>query len=236
MKLLFVGPSLHGVAFDPGDVAIHGPVEMGDIERAVAAGALAIGIVDGHYQQIGAVWHKEILFALAAGVTIFGAASMGALRAAECEAFGMVPVGAIATRYCTGELFDDADVALTNAPAELGFAPLTEPIVDIEATLAHLQAHHLVTDAESDAIRSAARAIFFADRTIDAIFAALGGSRAGALRALYLTHRISQKAADALELLATMKAFSRTERTAPPDWRFARSPFWNDRVTPVHLP
>src|SRR5690606_24320898 len=129
-----------------------------------------IGLVDGHYQQVGAVWHKEILHALSAGAAVFGAASMGALRAAECEAFGMVPVGAIARRYCAGALYDDADVALTNGPAELGFPPLTEPMVDVEATLAHLTSHGLVTPAQARAISAAARAVFFADRTIEAVF------------------------------------------------------------------
>ena len=135
MKVVFAGPSLHGAEFDPGDVVIRGPAEMGDLERAVAAGATAVGLVDGHYQQVGAVWHKEILFALASGVAVYGAASMGALRVSECEAFGMIPVGDIAHRYCSGELFDDADVALTNGPAELGFPPLTEAMVDVEAEL-----------------------------------------------------------------------------------------------------
>ena len=107
--VVFAGPSLYGAQFDPGDVVIRSPAQMGDIERAFADGATAIGLIDGHYQQVGAIWHKEILLALSGGVAVFGAASMGALRAAECEPFGMVPVGAIARRYCSGELYDDAD-------------------------------------------------------------------------------------------------------------------------------
>ena len=128
MKIVFAGPSLCGAEYDAGDVIVRGPAQMGDLERAVAEGAHAVGLIDGHYQQVGAVWHKEILLALSSGVAVYGAASMGALRAAECEAFGMVPVGDIARRYCSGALFDDADVALTNGPAELGFPPLTEEV------------------------------------------------------------------------------------------------------------
>src|SRR3954452_8807487 len=105
MKVVFAGPSIHGLDLDLEGIVLRGPAEMGDFERAVTDGATVIGLVDGHYQQVGAVWHKEILMALAAGVTVFGAASMGALRASECEAFGMIPVGDIARRYCTGELF-----------------------------------------------------------------------------------------------------------------------------------
>ncbi|HZY68758.1 MAG TPA: TfuA-like protein [Devosia sp.] len=232
MKVLFAGPSLHGADYEAGDVDVRGPAEMGDIERAVADGAVAIGLSDGHYGQVGAVWHKEILLALSAGVAVYGASSMGALRAAECETFGMVPVGSIARRFCSGELFDDADVALTNAPAELGYAPLTEPMVDVDATARRLAELGIVSAGEAEAIVEAARRVFFADRTVEAIFAAMGGGRAAELCELYQTHRVSQKTLDALELLGVLKALPAGERAAAPDWQFSQSPFWTDRVTP----
>lgn len=229
MKIVFAGPSLYGAEFDPGDVVIRGPAEMGDLERAVVDGASAVGIIDGHYQQVGSVWHKEILFALASGVAVYGAASMGALRVSECEDFGMIPVGDIARRYCSGELFDDADVALTNGPAELGFPPLTEAMVDVEATAAHLRATGLVTPDVAATIVSTARAIFFADRTIESIFSGL----APGLLDLYRTHRIGRKTADALALVETLKALpAGALRTPIGDWRFASTPFWKERNTP----
>ena len=46
-------------------------------------------IVDGSFQWTPAVWHKEILWAMGRGVHVFGAASMGALRAAELDGFGL---------------------------------------------------------------------------------------------------------------------------------------------------
>jgi hypothetical protein len=232
MKILFAGPSLYGAGYDAGDVVVRGPAQMGDVEGAVAGGATAIGIVDGHYQQVGAVWHKEILLALSQGVAVYGAASMGALRAAECEAFGMIAVGSIARLYCTGELCDDADVALTNGPAELGFPPLTEPMVDVEATAAHLVARHLVSPSGAATIIAAARELFFADRTVEAIFARIDTPRAARLHELYLAHRVSQKTADALELLDVLKSLQSADAASGPTFRFANSPFWNGRVTP----
>lgn len=232
MKLLFAGPSLYGTDYDAGDVIVRGPAQMGDFERAIADGATAIGLVDGHYQQVGAVWHKEILLALSSGVAVYGAASMGALRVAECEAFGMVPVGEIARAYCSGARYDDADVALTNGPAELGFPPLTEAMVDVEATAAHLAARGLVTSAEAAAITAAARSIFFADRTAEAIFERLDHSRAGLLQQLYAAHRVSRKTLDALQLLELLKALQPAATAAEPAWRFANSPFWTGRDTP----
>lgn len=228
MKIAFAGPSLYGAAFDAGDVVICGPAQMGDIERALADGATAIGLIDGHYQQVGAVWHKEILLALSAGVTVFGAASMGALRAAECEPFGMIPVGTIATRYCSGELFDDADVALTNGPAELGFPPLTEAMVDVRATAAHLLAAGLVSPAAACEIEAAAGAIFFADRTVEAIVERLARPDLGRL---YAENRVGQKTHDALELIETLRVWDGQGRGAAPGWRFVNSPFWKERAT-----
>jgi hypothetical protein len=232
MKVVFAGPSLYGAVFDAGDVVVRGPAQMGDLERALADGATAIGLIDGHYQQVGAVWHKEILLALSAGVAVYGAASMGALRAAECEPFGMVPVGSIARRYCTGEHCDDADVALTNGPAELGFPPLTEPMVDVAATVANLAATGLVTPAESAAILTVARTIFFADRTIAAIFQHLASPRAADLLALYDANRVSQKTLDALQLVSLLKDLQPATGDAAPAFRFANSPFWTARDTP----
>ncbi len=232
MKILFAGPSLYGATFEAGDVVVRGPAQMGDVERAVGEGATAIGIIDGHYQQVGAVWHKEILLALSSGVAVYGAASMGALRAAECEAFGMVPVGSIAQRYCSGDLFDDADVALTNGPAELGFPPLTEPMVDVEATLAHLRAQQLITTTDAAAIAACAGAIFFADRTVDAIFEGLEARDSDRLHRLYVAHHVSQKIRDALDLLALLKRLQPAAAPANPAWRLANSPFWRGRTPP----
>jgi hypothetical protein len=232
MKVIFAGPSLYGAQFDAGDLVIRGPAQMGDVERAVADGAIAVGIIDGHYQQVGAVWHKEILLALSAGVAVYGAASMGALRAAECEPFGMRPIGSIAKRYCSGELYDDADVALTNGPAELGFPPLTEAMVDVEATAANLAAQRLTTPSEARAIITCARTIFFADRTVEAIFEGLGGPGVASLEQLYLANRVSQKTRDALELVAFLRALQPAEAPADANWRFVNSPFWAGRVTP----
>ena len=76
------------------------PACQGDIYRAVRdRRPVAIGLVDGVFQQAPAVWHREILWALTRGVHVFGAASMGALRAAELAPFGMQGVGRVFEAY-----------------------------------------------------------------------------------------------------------------------------------------
>jgi hypothetical protein len=202
MKLLFAGPSLHGLSPDLSGICMRGPAAHGDIARAVLEGVTAIGLVDGNFEAVAAVWHKEILFALARGVAMFGASSMGALRAAECASFGMVPVGAIAEAYVSGSLDDDAAVALLHGPEELGYPPFTEPLVNVEPTLLKLQARGILSYAEREELWREACRLHFKDRTVDAIFAA-GWSRARA--DTYEEHRVNRKGEDALLLVDQLR-------------------------------
>ena len=134
-----------------------------------------IGLVDGRYEDVAAVWHKEILYAIGEGVQVFGAASMGALRAAECADFGMIGVGAVFERYRSGELEDDAAVAQLHAPAELGYLPLTEALVNVEATIERFRKLQAVTRGGGGAARcGSARALFFKERTYPRILAEAG--------------------------------------------------------------
>ena len=57
------------------------PAAQGDVYRAALERPWGIGIVDGYFERVPAVWHKEILWALQQGIHVFGAASIGALRA-----------------------------------------------------------------------------------------------------------------------------------------------------------
>ena len=66
---------------------------------------------------------------------MFGAASMGALRAAELAAFGMEGVGAIFEAFREGVLEDDDEVAVIHGPAEFGYPVLSEAMVNIRRTL-----------------------------------------------------------------------------------------------------
>ena len=164
--IVFAGPSLSGdvgVAYP--DIDFRPPARQGDVYRAVADGADAIGIVDGYFEGVPSVWHKEILFALHRGVRVFGAASMGALRAAEMDAFGMVGIGAIYDAYRDGALEDDDEVAVLHGPAEAGWPSVTVPMVNVRATLGGAAEAGAVDAAEADAVIARAKAIHYKDRT-----------------------------------------------------------------------
>lgn len=229
MKVIFGGPTLHGVdiSTDAG-FRLLPPARQGDVYRAVEDGADVIGLIDGVYEYVPAIWHKEILFGLSKGVRIFGAASMGALRAAECAAFGMVGLGRIYEDYASGALEDDADVAQAHGPAELGFLPLSEPLVNVRATLRHCLEVQLITVAEHQELLEAATSIFFKERTYRRLLSASGTlpERALELGSIFKENAVDQKLSDAIVLIAAVLD-APDERAAPPTvWTFEKTTLW----------
>ncbi len=230
MKVLFAGPScakmLPDLRANPA-FELRGPAAYGDVARAVLDGATAIGIVDGRFEDTRAVWHKEILFALSEGVAVAGAASMGALRAAECAAFGMEGIGDVYRRYVTGEFDDDGDVAQLHGPAELGFIALSEPLANIAATLEALVAEKSITAAEFAALSVEARKLHYKERGYARLFevAQLPQDRQAFLTAWAQNNSIDRKAEDAalsIEWLVTAPC----KRTKHAGFVFSKTSQW----------
>src|SRR4051794_12155361 len=119
---VFTGPTLSPEAARAElDAAYLPPVSQGDVYRVALQRPWAIGIIDGYFERVPAVWHKEILWAMSRGIHVFGSASMGALRAAELAPFGMVGIGEIFEAYQSGTLEDDDEVAVAHGYAETGY-------------------------------------------------------------------------------------------------------------------
>lgn len=209
--MVFLGPSLPG---DEARVLLPGalllpPAGQGDVFRAVRDRApSAIGLIDGAFLEGPAVWHREILWALEGGVGVFGAASMGALRAAELHGFGMVGVGQVFAAYRDGALpgwdppfEDDDEVAVVHGPAELGCRPLSDAMVDLRATLLRAEQAGMVDRAERDRLAGLMKALHFPDRSHARLAAAAGP----ALRAWMSANAASLKADDARALLRTLR-------------------------------
>ena len=94
--IVFLGPSLdRTTAAQILAAEYREPAKRGDILLAVESGATVICLIDGVFHQDSAVGHREILHALKHGVRVIGASSMGALRAAEMDTFGMEGIGEI---------------------------------------------------------------------------------------------------------------------------------------------
>lgn len=219
--VVFAGPSVYGLDRAGLDINFRPPAASGDILAAVQAGAKVIGLIDGVYGDCAAVWHKEILFALSQGVVVLGAASMGALRAAECAPFGMTGVGEIFEAYRDGLRFSDGDVAVSHAPAGLGYRPLSVALVDAEATIADSAQVLDVTDTNS--LLEAARSLHFSGRTLRSIVARAGfGERH---LDILTTNAVSVKRRDAARLI-TMLTNCVSSSSTSHTWTFQNTVFF----------
>lgn len=215
----FAGPSLLAgdrVAF-PG-IDWRPPAEAGDLLRLSAGDGSTLCLIDGYFDHRPAVRHKEILLLLSRGVRIFGASSIGALRAAEMQAFGMIGVGAIFGAYARGTLEGDDEVALIHAGANKDWRPLSIPLVDVRATLCRARRERIVSRAGARALLKAASSIHYIDREWRSVSAAgLAGVESRAFAAWLEKGAVSQKHEDALACMraATGKAAVRRDRPQP---------------------
>ena len=153
--------------------------------------------------------HKDILWAIDQGIAVFGAASMGALRAAELAGAGMVGVGLIYRWYRRMPLVDDDEVAVAMAPDELGAAALSEALVNMRLTFRRAERTGVISSEQCQELSQAARDTHFTERSYDRAIAEVrsvsqGGRTTTALddlEAWLPTGRVDQKADDARRLL-----------------------------------
>jgi hypothetical protein len=228
MKVLFAGPTLPDAAAICGEaIAVRPPAAHGDVLAAVRAGVSAIGIVDGNFEHVAPVWHKEILHALDKGIAVFGAASMGALRAAECDTFGMIGIGRIYEDYASGRRIDDADVALLHGPAELGYPALSLPLVNVDATLDRLETSEALDKSDILSLHQAARTLFYKDRTWPVVVKQAVTTRTPEelLQLLHAT-TVNQKREDALALVHELTVFEPQSPAKQGDWTFRGTSLW----------
>lgn len=238
MIAVFCGPTISAEAVQAMLPAqCFAPAARGDLYRVARENRpRAIGLIDGYFQGALSVWHKEILWAMAQGVHVFGASSMGALRAAELHAFGMHGVGQVFEAYRNGVLEDDDEVALVHGPPETGYAALSEPLVNIRATLdAALKAEVVDGEFVQDLL-TRAKQMFYQELTWDRLCAApeladRHVDQNAALQHWLPDNRVDAKRDDAVEMLNTIPVFLRSE-PAPCEvgFNFERTHLWDDVV------
>ena len=216
--VVFLGPSLpRDRATALLDAVYLPPVDQGAVLAAVRDHAPSvIGIIDGAFGGVPAVRHKDILWAIDRGIAVFGAASMGALRAAELAAAGMVGVGLIYRWYRRMPLVDDDEVAVAMAPDDLGAAALSEALVNMRLTFRRAERTGVISADQRRALDRSARDTHFTERSYDRAIADVravsqGDRTTAALDDLEVwlpTGRIDQKADDASRLLRVMASLS----------------------------
>jgi hypothetical protein len=207
---VFLGPSVsRAQAAGVLDATFHPPVAQGDIVRIVSRdNPHTLVLIDGVFAKAPAVRHKEILWAMARGCAVFGAASMGALRAAELAPYGMVGHGLIYRWYRATPYADDDDVAVAMTPAEIGASALSEALINMRLTMKLAERCGIIGRDLRLATVAAARSLHFIERTYERVLAdvrriqpARSLPQLAALEAWLPANAIDQKRTDALALL-----------------------------------
>jgi hypothetical protein len=216
---IFLGPTLSTAdARQYLEATYLPPVQQGDIIRLLDRTPHVIGIVDGLFELVPSVWHKEILLALSKGVYVYGAASMGALRAAELARFGMVGIGQIYESYVSGEIEDDDEVVVRHGDKESGFIRVSEAMVDIRDTFHQATRCGIVSAETTDLLIHLAKSLPYHERHYSTIFniarERLGHYEgANALSAFVKSKRATLKQRDTIALLERIRSLV---KSSPP--------------------
>jgi hypothetical protein len=163
--VVFVGPTLPEAEIKEilPDAMILGPAVQGDVDFARRQlGADVVALIDGLHTLELPVWHKEILSVMEDGARFLGVASLGALRAVECELYGAEPIGEIADMYRSGELESDDEVCVIHADKEQGYKSLSVALVNIRATLQSCGTR--LSPSRKDEILQYAKSLYYPDR------------------------------------------------------------------------
>lgn len=230
---VFLGPTLaEKEARAELDAVYLPPVSAGDVYRLWRRRPQVIGIIDGYFNRVPAVWHKEIMWIMERGVHVFGAASMGALRAAELDTFGMNGVGWVYQAFRDGTLDRDDEVAVRHGAAEDGYGVLSEAMVNIRRTLGAAEQQGIISAATRDILTVTGMALFYQDRNWPALLRAGGAGGAdaaelGALRRWLPAGRIDQQADDAMTMLHEIRGFLATDPASQQvSWSMANTAMW----------
>lgn len=189
---------------------IRPPIAAEDLIRANLSPGDLVAIIDGFYFQSAAVRHKEILALLKSGVHVWGAASIGALRAAELASFGMRGFGRIFQAYLQGEIEGDDEVALLHAPKDMGYTNLTEALVNTRYACDCAVAASVISPNTRNLIIATAAALPFYERTYPRILdmamkQGLSQDSAQKLQDYVREQQPDLKQKDALELIQALR-------------------------------
>lgn len=167
--IVYAGLSLHFDeakeildSHDDVEVVYKRPIQRGDLSLALRENPDIIAIIDGVFHQNSAVGHKEILNAIKSGVNVYGASSMGALRASELNSLGMIGVGYVYGQYASGNVDSDDDVAVMLDSETL--EALSEPLINMRYVFDNAASENVITEDEKEELLTIAKRTFYPKR------------------------------------------------------------------------
>lgn len=147
---------------DEVEVIYKRPIKRGDLGLDLKENPDIIAIIDGVFHQNSAVGHKEILNAINSGVKVFGASSMGALRASELDSLGMTGIGYCYNQYASGAIDSDDDVAVMLDSESL--EALSVPLISMNYVFENAVSENIITPDEKDELSQIAKSTFYPKR------------------------------------------------------------------------
>ncbi|MEE0935926.1 MAG: TfuA-related McrA-glycine thioamidation protein [Methanobrevibacter sp.] len=144
------------------EVIYKRPIKRGDLSLALRENPDIIAIIDGVFHQSSAVGHKEILNVIKNGVKVYGASSMGALRASELDTLGMTGTGYVYNQYASGEVDSDDDVAVMLDSETL--EALSEPLINMKYVFTNALAENIITEEEKEELLAIAKQTYYPKR------------------------------------------------------------------------
>jgi YcaO-like protein with predicted kinase domain len=195
------------------------PAQYGDVYRAALTAPDAIGVIDGYFDSVPTAFIGEFLWAMAQGIHVFGAASIGALRAVELGVFGMRGVGKIYDDYRNQPYTDDEEIAVIEAPMEdyLPSDALVDAMVNVRATLKAAEQQKVLAAGVALVLTDIAKSLSFRDRTYETVIRHARGhglptAALDSFEKWLPTGRVYQKRLDAEAMLAAIKAHLSADR------------------------
>lgn len=237
--IVFIGPTLkteQAAQYLKADY--RPPAKQGDVYRVCLEKPKVIAIIDGYFESIPAVWHKEILYAMSQGIHVFGAGSMGALRAAELDVFGMQGIGEVYRRYRSAELEDDDEVAVVHGPKEMSYIGASDAMVNIRVTLEAAQ-QYVLTPEQAMKLLEAAKQTWYPNRSFSHLLEQakdiLPATTHAALSQFISQQKIDIKRQDAIELLQHLTSNIDVKQlpAMQVDYAFVKTDAWETMVEAV---
>ena len=165
--VIYLGPTLsRPEALSILDATYLPPVCRGDLTELPEETKI-VGIIDGEFYQRLSVSPKEIVPLLERGIQVFGASSMGALRAAEIHRYGMIGVGEVFRMFRDGILDGDDEVALVYD--RNSYRHFSVPLVNLRRALELAVAERVIDLEERESLLQQMKRLYFPDRSYRAL-------------------------------------------------------------------
>lgn len=144
------------------EVIYKRPIKRGDLGHDLNENPTIIGIIDGVFHQNSAVGHREILNVIKKGIEVYGASSMGALRASELDSLGMHGIGYVYNQYANGTIISDDDVAVMLDSETL--KPLSVPLINMNYIFTNAVNKNIITEDEKEELLKIAKKTYYPQR------------------------------------------------------------------------